>query len=58
MKFAEIVYKSFVSVLGGTTAIAGVWLTVTMIHGFTKDRKVSQYFLTCDHRLQIKFTAN
>lgn len=41
MAFADTVYKSFVSVLGATTAIAGVWLAGTMISGFTRDRKAA-----------------
>lgn len=49
MTFADSVYKTFVSVLGGTTAIAGVWLIGTMVSGFTRDRKVSLKFCTCDH---------
>jgi hypothetical protein len=53
MGFADTVFRSFTAVLGGTTVIAGVWLAGTMISGFTRDRKVSEFdsFCPCDHWL-------
>ena len=39
-QFADSIYKAFVSVLGGTTVLAGLWLGGTMVAGFARSSKV------------------
>ena len=61
MGFADTVYRSFVSVLGGTTVIAGAWLTGTMISGFLRHSKVgkfSNYSLIVIKLIKLKYSIS
>ena len=44
---SDLAHKAFVSLLGGATAAAGIYLAATMLSGFSYHNQASFHWLRC-----------